>query len=90
MTMTVSDTRKDCDGRRNSEFLSHSRPLRGDTSEPNHALPHLKRYATQGVASTKMLPKMRRRPRGRRHKQDGKARIVDDAAGPLLEFLQEV
>ena len=35
-------------------------------------LPHLKRYPTQVVASHKMLPKMRRRPRGWRHKQDGR------------------
>ena len=53
------------------------------------ALPHLKRYPTKVVASTKMLPKKRRQPRGWRHKQDGKARIVGHAERSVPDLFQE-
>ena len=51
------------------------------------ALPHLKRYPTQVVASTRMLPKTRRRPRGWRHEQDGKAGIIGDTERPFTGTL---
>ena len=50
---------------------------------------HLKRYPTKVVTSNKMLPKVRRQPRGWRHKQDGNAGIVGHAEKALLELLQE-
>ena len=53
------------------------------------ALPHLKRYPREVVASIKMLPKTRRQPRGWRHKQDGEARIVGNTERPLPELPQE-
>ena len=52
------------------------------------ALPHLKRYPTEVVASNNVLPKMRRQPRGLRHKQDGKARIIDHTELDFAHFKQ--
>ena len=54
------------------------------------ALPHPKRYPTRVVASNKMLPIMRRQPRGLRHQQDGKARVNGNSARPLTSRHQPV